>query len=117
MLKQFILSAALLITGIFIVADFDGSWQGKVKTPDGTEIDLTYNLKADGEKLTGAVVTQWGENAITDGKIKGDEFSFSQSFDQMQFKHSGKVSGDSMFVKIVRDDNPAIEAVLIRSKK
>lgn len=115
MFKQFLLSTTLMIAAI-LVADIDGSWMGKVKIPDGTEIDVTYNLKLEGEKLTGAVVTQWGENPIADGKIKGNEFSFTQTFNDMQIMHSGKMSGDSLFVKIERADNPALETVMVRSK-
>src|SRR3954464_5433805 len=108
MLQNLFISASLLLCSIFIVGDLNGSWQGKVKTPDGMEIDITYNFKVDGEKLSGAVVTQWGENPIVDGKVKGDDFSFTQAFNDMQISHSGKLQGDSLLVKIERADNPAL---------
>lgn len=115
MFNNLLISVAFFLTSIFLMGDLNGSWLGKVKTPDGNEIDVTYNFKVNGDKLTGAVVTQWGESPIVDGKIKGDEYSFTQHFNDMQFMHSGKVSGDSIYAKIERADNPALEATFVRS--
>ena len=117
MLKKFFLSASLFFTGLFILADLNGRWQGTVKTSNGNEIEITYDLKVEGEKLSGTVITQWGENPIVDGKVTGDQFSFTQSFNEMQINHSGKLSGDSLMVKIQRGDNPAMESVFKRVAK
>lgn len=76
----------------------------------GQERKSTLKLKLEGEKLTGAMVTpgrQGGdprETPIEDGKIKGDEISFTitREFNnnKMVFKYSGKVSGDTLKGKI-----------------
>ena len=116
MLKQSLLVITLFLSSVLTLADLNGKWQGTVKTPDGNEYEVSYNFKVDGEKLTGSVTTQWGENPILDGKVTGDEFSFVQTINEMQINHSGRAAGDSLFVKIQRAENPALEAVFKRSR-
>jgi hypothetical protein len=69
----------------------------------------------DGEKLTGAVISpgrQGGdptETAIADGKVKGNEISFTVTREfnnnKMVQKYSGKVDGDAIKGKIEFDRN------------
>lgn len=55
-------------------ADVTGKWKGISDT--GREI--AFDLKADGQKLTGTVaIGQGKEQAISDGKVEGDSISFS----------------------------------------
>ncbi len=77
----------------------------------------TLKLKADGEKLTGTIAQPMGgrggggaaaaapaSTEISDGKIKGDEISFSvkREFNgnAMVMKYNGKVEGDKITGKI-----------------
>jgi hypothetical protein len=81
----------------------------------------TLKLKADGDKLTGSLTQPMGGGRrggagggaaaaeptptdISDGKIKGDEISFSvkRSFNGNEFvtKYSGKIDGDKITGKI-----------------
>jgi hypothetical protein len=73
-----------------IAASLSGKWAGTVKTPDGNEISLTYQLKADSGKITGTVTSPQGEIGITDGKTNGTDFSFSVSVNGADVKHTGK---------------------------
>ena len=67
---------------------------------------MTLKLKAEGEKLTGTLITpgrQGGdprETAIGDGKVKGDEISFTVTREfnnnKMVQKYNGKVSADTI---------------------
>ena len=116
MTAKLIIAASFLFSSLLLIGDLNGNWKGKVKTPNGNEADLTYVFKVDGDKLTGSVISQWGEHPIIDGKIKGDEYSFNQTFEELKIMHSGKVAGDSLFVKIELADNPAMEATFVRSK-
>ena len=115
MLKYLFLSAGLIVINILSIGDLNGRWQGKVKISDGSEIDITYNFKTEGDKLTGTVVTQWGESPIINGKNTGDDYTFTQTFNEMVISHSGKVSGDSLFVKIERPEHPVMESIFRRS--
>jgi hypothetical protein len=74
-----------------IAADLAGKWTGTLKTPDGNEIPLNYDLKTDSGKLTGTAATPEGEVPITDGKLlNATDFSFNVSVNGADYKHTGK---------------------------
>jgi len=69
---------------------------------------MTMMLKADGDKLTGTVSGMQGrENPISDGKVKGDEISFTVSAETpngtMKTNYTGKLSGDELKMKGQRE--------------
>jgi hypothetical protein len=80
-------------------ADVTGTWKASLETPNGT-FETTFTFKVDGSKLTGKVASQMGESDISDGKIDGDDLSFSvvRNFQGNEFKltYKGKVSGNEM---------------------
>ena len=45
--------------------------------PAGQHQEVTFNFKADGSTLTGTMSNPRGESRIKDGKIDGDNISFS----------------------------------------
>ena len=54
-MKHLILALLLVFaTGALYAADVTGKWKGSFEAPDGTR-ELTFDLKADGAKLTGTV--------------------------------------------------------------
>jgi hypothetical protein len=64
-----------------LAADVDGKWTGNITTPDG-EAPVSLTLKADGATLTGTTTGPDGsETKIADGKIDGNNLSFSVTFD------------------------------------
>jgi enterochelin esterase-like enzyme len=68
-----------------VAAGITGTWQAEFDTQVGRQ-KYIYALKADGDKLTGKATGQIGDDKrppveIKDGKIKGDEISFSEPFD------------------------------------
>ena len=59
-----------------LAADATGKWKGKFEAPDSTH-ELTFDLKASGDSLTGAVSGLMEQaSEIKDGKIRGDTVSF-----------------------------------------
>lgn len=103
--------------------DVTGTWswtqqpRGGNANPDAAPRKSTLKLKADGEKVTGTLSQpgrgggQGGgaaaaprETEISDGKIKGDEITFSvkREFNGNAFvtKYTGKVEGDSIKGKV-----------------
>ncbi len=81
-------------------AEVDGKWEAAIDGPQGSMV-LTFDLKADGEALTGTVGNEMmGESEIQEGKISGDQVEFVQVMQrgnfQMRFTYAGKVSGDEM---------------------
>lgn len=98
-------------------ADPAGTWTwttpGRNGGPDRVN---TLKLKVEGEKLTGTISSPGGrqggqarDTAIEDGKIKGDEISFSvtREFGGNKFtsKYSGKVSADTIKGKMEFERN------------
>ena len=99
--------------------DPNGTWSwtmqgrgGAAANPDAPVRKVTLKLKADGEKLTGTIAQPAGrgggdgaaaaprETEISDGKVKGDEISFSVKREfqgnAIVTKYTGKVDGDTI---------------------
>ena len=96
------LSAVMVLAGITLVwaANADGKWVAQVPGQGGQTREVTFNFKADGSKLTGTVSGRQGDNPISDGTIKGDDISFTQSFEvqgnSIKLTYTGKISGDEI---------------------
>ena len=86
-------------------AGVDGKWTAQVPGRQGNTQETTFNLKADGDKLTGTVTTRRGDAPISDGKIDGDNISFVTVLEfngnQIKILYKGKVSGDE--IKFTRE--------------
>lgn len=99
--------SAMLVLGaisLALAAGVDGKWVAQVPGRGGQTSETTFTFKTDGDKLTGTVAGARGEAPISDGIIKGDEISFSQTFEMqgnsIKVLYKGKVSGDE--IKFVR---------------
>jgi len=95
---------ALALTAVFasvlFAADISGKWKGTAETQMGT-VERTFVFKVDGNKLTGETSSnRFGKSTIEDGKIEGDNLSFTitVNFDGNEGKASykGKVNGDTI---------------------
>ena|SRR5450631_1334284 len=80
-------------------ADPTGTWKATFDTQIG-EQHYTYELKADGEKLTGKATNDRGAAEITEGTVKGDDIFFVESLSfqdqKIRIEYTGKVSGDEI---------------------
>jgi hypothetical protein len=92
-------------------ADVSGKWTASFDTQVGPQ-KYTFDLKADGAKLTGKAsferMGQKGEAELTDGKVAGDEVSFVETMDAMgatvRIEYKGKLKGDEIaFTRKVGD--------------
>jgi len=93
------LFAAFVFTAF--AADINGKWKAEMTTPDGQKRETTFNFQADGDKLSGTVQgARGGEAQIENGKISGDEVSFTvtRNFNGNEFKmkYKGTVTGTEM---------------------
>lgn len=90
---------ALLLAGAAFAADVDGKWTGTMATPNG-EIPVGFTFKADGATLTGTTTGPAGEIKIDEGKVDGDNISFSVTVDfqgtPLVLKYKGVVAKDEI---------------------
>ena len=92
----------LFVAGFTYAADIDGKWNGEVAGMGGGEpMKISYTFKADGNNLTGTGTGMDGKDiAIQDGKIDGNNFSYSIDFGMGQpMKFKGTVKGDTIEIK------------------
>ncbi|MCC7463604.1 MAG: hypothetical protein IT480_14215 [Gammaproteobacteria bacterium] len=99
--------STLLLATLAMAADVDGTWNG-VLTVTGSETQVVWTFKADGDKLTGGVSQNGSPQLpIKDGKIDGNNISFVLDVDmqgqQFSVNYKGvvspteiKLTGDAM---------------------
>src|SRR5215813_2537798 len=99
---------ALIVMALFALtasaADVAGSWKGSVDTPNGA-MENTFVFKTDGDKLTGTVsMGQFGDAEISSGKVDGDDVTFKvvRDFNGNQFtlEYKGKVKEKEMTLTV-----------------
>ena len=98
-----IVSVALLCLVPAFAADVSGKWGTVIKTAIG-EMNYTFDLKVEGEKLTGKAVMSMAndssESALTEGSVKGDEISFVETLkaqgQELRCEYKAKISGEEM---------------------
>ena len=81
-------------------ADVSGTWKGTADI-GGNTIERTFVFKVEGSKLTGETTSEMmGKSTITDGKVDGDNLSFSITGkiqdNEVKLNYKGKVSGDTL---------------------
>lgn len=98
----------LLLAGISLAASIDGKWVSERKMErNGQSMTIvqTFDLKSQGQKLTGDVTMAFGDQEprkaeIKKGKIDGDKFSFSTVMTtpngDFTTVYEGKVEGDTL---------------------
>jgi hypothetical protein len=87
----------LLLTGFAFGADIDGKWAGTIT---GMDMPIAFTFKADGKTLTGVHIVSGTETPFKDGKIDGNNISFTVSLDMggqvTKIEHKGVVSADQI---------------------
>ncbi|MFN0101066.1 MAG: hypothetical protein ACKV2U_03130 [Bryobacteraceae bacterium] len=99
-------ASAFFLAASSLAGPIDGKWVSERKMErDGQSMTIvqTFELKAEGAKLTGKFSMKFGEmepppGEIKDGKIDGDKFSFTTMMStpngDMKVSYSGTVDGD-----------------------
>jgi hypothetical protein len=110
----------LLIAGFAFAADVDGKWTGSIAGMDGNNITIAYTFKAEGNTLTGSTSGPDGSQiAIKEGKIDGNNISFSVTFDfggqEMKMQYKGAVAADQIKLTFDMMGQPS-EIVLKKAK-
>ena len=97
---KWLVIAAATCAAVASAADIGGTWKGTAEM-QGNAIERTFVFKVDGNKLTGETTSEMmGTSAITDGRIDGDNISFTIAVkfqdNEMKLNYKGKVSGDTI---------------------
>ena len=97
------IAAGMLLSSVAVAADVSGKWKAEFTTPDGTPRTNTFTFKVDGDKLTGTMSVEGQDTAIADGKVSGDNLSFTASVDRggnmIKFTYTGKIKGSEIQFK------------------
>ena len=121
-MKRSLLTFLLFLSASIAVfaADVTGKWTAQVPSRQGGTRDQTFNLKADGDKLTGTISGRQGDIAIAEGKVSGDNISFTVKMEyggnSVEQKYTGTISGDEIKFKREGGQGPAREFVAKRAK-
>jgi uncharacterized lipoprotein YehR (DUF1307 family) len=101
-MKQLLAVVCVVAFGSLAVADDKSSPTGTWKyttNANGTQLEVTMKLKAEGDKVTGTVSVNDMAIKIEDGKIKDGEVSFKIMREvggqKFEIKYKGKVTGDT----------------------
>jgi hypothetical protein len=128
-MRYFALAAGLflIMTGMSFAADIDGTWTGTIQGPDGGQgFPISYTFKADGSTLTGSMPGMPSPDGspakpmpIKDGKINGNNISFTVVFDmggqEMKTEYKGVLSGETLKLSFEMMGNP-MEFTLKKAK-
>ena len=90
----------LLMAGLALAADVSGKWTGDVPGRGGDTTPATFTFKVAGDKLTGTMTAAQGELPLQEGKVSGNDISFSTTFDaggnSIKILYKGTLSGDQL---------------------
>ena len=85
-------------------ADISGNWKATADGPQGA-MERTFTFKVEGNKLTGETnSSMMGKSTITDGKIDGDNVTFTITIkfqdQEMKMNYKGKVTGNEIHFSV-----------------
>jgi hypothetical protein len=95
-----IVTLAVLCSLAAAAADISGKWVAQVPGRQGNTMETTFTFKVEGEKLTGSVSMQFGDQQISEGKVSGDDVAFVTVMEfggnSMKFVYKGKIAGNEI---------------------
>ena len=114
-----ILVATLAASALLLAADPTGTWNGDQPGRDGNTYNITFKLKADGDKLTGTMGGGQFEQPIQNGEIHGDDIAFTVHLefgDGIDLKYTGKVAPDNAKIdfKVVRSGEDTAQSFVAK---
>ena len=118
------LAVAALVIVFTLAARADsavaGKWTAEVQGRNGSQTQ-TFTFKVDGNNLTGTVGGGQNETAIADGKITGDDISFSVTRQMrgadVKATYTGKVSGDEIKFTVKTEGRDQTQEITAKRSK
>lgn len=93
----------LALSSVAFCTDVTGKWKASLQGQNGS-MEILYDFKVEGSKLTGTVASPRGETAISEGKVEGNDISFVIATDEFRAVSKGTISGDEIKFKIEAGD-------------
>ncbi len=112
---------SILFLATVQAADVNGKWNSEYTTPDGQTRQNLFAFQVKGDTLTGTVAGTRGESKIENGKVNGEEISFSviRNFggNEIKFLYKGKIAGDEIKLTVtVGEGDRTFEMTAKRAK-
>jgi hypothetical protein len=110
---------ALFLTALS-AADIAGKWMGRIV---GRERGRTvyFVFQTEGNRLTGAMTDAHGDNPISDGKIAGNEVSFTINYSlsgtPVKRIYRGTIEGDALRMTYQSEDGETRRELVIKRMK
>ncbi len=99
-----VIIVAAIAAAVSFAADVDGKWAGKINTPRG-DVPMSFDLKADGETVTGTAVGHQGEVPVTAGRFVDGKLSLQLKYhvagQTLVFTYEGVPVGDEMKMQLM----------------
>ncbi len=96
----FFLAILTIVALTAAAADVTGKWTAQVPGREGQTREVTFTFKQAGEALTGTMTGRQGDINISDGKVVGDNISFSAAGGGGNVqKYTGTISGNEIKMK------------------
>jgi hypothetical protein len=110
-------SATLVLFSLCVAAgaDVSGKWSGDVPRR-GEATPTTFVFKVDGDKLTGTASSSQGQESFTNGKISGNDISFTMEAGGAKVLFKGTVSGNEIKMTRQREGSEARPFTLKRAE-
>jgi hypothetical protein len=119
-MKRLLITMIVLTIAAF-AADISGNWKGTAEGPQGN-LERSFVFKVDGTKLTGETTSEMlGKSTITDGKVDGNNISFSitasMQGNEMKLTYKGKVTGNEIQLASEMQGGPGGQPITWHLKK
>jgi hypothetical protein len=107
--------AIAMLTVTAVAADVTGKWSGQVPSR-GEAVATAFTFKVDGDKLTGTMTGPQGEVALQEGKVSGDQISFTTTGGNAKILFQGTAAGNEIKMTRTREGGQAREFTLKRAQ-
>jgi len=115
-LAIFVLTLALV--SVSFAQGINGTWKGQRPGRDGAMMDVTFKFVADGEKLSGSTTMRDNEIPISDGKISGNDLSFTVKMEfggnSVVMKYTGTLSTNEIKLKSTREGSDRVTEITLK---
>ena len=101
------------------IQDAAGAWNLSYRTRDGQTLTSTLTLKTEGNHISGTLASPRGTVPIEEGTVNGDSIAFAivrVGFgDTIRIDYTGKISGDTMRLKMTAGARDPVDVTAKRA--